>query len=225
MVESGFLSEAQMSDSARTEAPAHEPSSVKDAKWWLHKFSDNTVPVVIASLIVGTCVYQIEEARYKDITDGLRTQIGTQVATIQGQAATIKNEDATITQLREQLKGRSPELAAIQANRDEIRAGLQNFYVQGGELFRRKISDEPSLNKWMTDANSWAIETQNWIAGNMGHAAVEKFVDQGNTGDVNWGDSFNQTHTNARNTIARFRRNLSTLIETAAWDGRPERTK
>jgi hypothetical protein len=147
------------------------------------------------------------------------------VATIQGHAATIKNEDATIAQLREQLKGTSPELAAIQANRDAFRIGLQNFYMRGGELFRRKISDEPSLNQWMTDVNSWAIETQNWIAGNMGQPAVEKFVDQGNTGDVNWGDSFNQAHTNVRNTIARFRRNLSTLIETAAWDGRPERTK
>ena len=102
-----------MSDSARTEAPAHEPSSIKDAKWWLHKIADNTVPVAIASLIVGASVYQIEEVRYKDITDGLRTQIGTQAATIQGQAATIKHEDATIAQLREQLKGTSPELAAI----------------------------------------------------------------------------------------------------------------
>jgi hypothetical protein len=153
MVESGFLSEAQMSDSARTEPPAHEPSSVKDAKWWLHKFADNTVPVVIASLIVGTCVYQIEEARYKDITDGLRTQIGTQVETIQGQAATIKNEDATIAQLREQLKGTSPELAAIQETGMRYAPDCRTF-VQGGELFRRKISDEPSLNKWMTDANS-----------------------------------------------------------------------
>ncbi len=81
-----------MPDSARTEATAHEPSSVKDAKWWLHKFADNTVPVVIESIIIGTGVYWIEEARYKDITDGLRTQIGTQVATIQGQAATIKPE-------------------------------------------------------------------------------------------------------------------------------------
>ena len=110
----------------------------------------------------------------------------------------------------------------MRLNRDEIRAGLRNFYVRIGELFRRTIPDVPSLNKWTTDVNSWAIETQNWIAGKMAQAAVEKFVDQGNTGDVSWGDSFNQSHTNVRNTIARY---LSTLIETAAWDGRPERTK
>jgi hypothetical protein len=207
-----------MLNSAKTEAPAHEPSSVKDAKWWLHKIADNAVPIVIASVVAGTFVYQFEEARYKDITDGLHTQNGTQ-------AATIKNEDATITQLREQLKGTSPELAAIQANRDKIRGALQNFYVQGGELFRRKVSDEPSLNKWLNDANSWVNETGMWITENMGQAAGEKFVDQGNSGDVGWGDSFNQIHTNGRNMVARFRRNLSTLIETAAWDGRSEKMK
>ena len=127
--------------------------------------------------------------------------------------------------MREQLKGTSPELAAIRANRDKIRGALQNFYVQGGELFRRKVSDEPSLNKWLNDGNSWVTETEKWIAENMGQAAGEKFVDQGNSADVGWSDSFNQIHVNARNMIARFRRNLSTLIETAAWDGRSERMK
>ena len=214
-----------MSDSARTEAPAHEPSSIKDAKWWLHEIADNTVPVAIASLIVGASVYQIEEVRYKDITDGLRTQIGTQAATIQGQAATIKHEDATIAQLREQLKGTSPELAAIQANRDEIRAGLQNFYVQSGELFRRKISDEPSLNKWITDANSWVTETQKWIAENMGRPPVKnswiKAIRRMSTGVI---PSTRRTLTRATQSPASVEISR-TLIETAAWDGRPERTK
>ena len=53
--------------------------------------------------------------------------------------------------------------------------------MQSGELSRRKISYEPSLNKWITDANSWVTETQKWIAENMGQAAGEKFVDEGNT--------------------------------------------
>ena len=91
-------------------------------------------------MVAGTFVYQFEEARYKDITDGLRTQNGTQ-------AATIKNEDATITQLREQLKGTSPELAAIQANRDKIsrrvaeflRARWRAFPAQG---FRRAVVEQ-----------------------------------------------------------------------------------
>ena len=153
-------------------------------------------------MIAGTFVYQFEEARYKDITDGLRTQNGTQAATIQGQAATI-------TQLREQLKGTSPELAAIQANRDRIRGALQNFYVQGGELFRRKVSDEPSLNKWLNDGNSWVTETEKWIAENAGAGRrPEVHQDQGNSADVGWSNSFNQIHVNARNMIARFRRNL-----------------
>ena len=214
-----------MPDSVRTETLIPEPSSVKDAKWWFHKISESAVPIMLVSVFVGMAVYQIEETRYKDITEGFRTQIGTQAATIQGQAATIKNEDATIAQLREQLNGTSPELAAIQANRDYVRAGLQSFYVRGGELFRRKVSDEPTLNKWITDANAWVSETEKWIAENMGEAAGEKFVDMGNTADVGWVDSFNQIHTNMRNSVARFRRNLSTLIETAAWDGRLERTK
>jgi hypothetical protein len=192
-----------MPDPARTEAPAHEPSSVKDAKWWLHKLADSAVPIIIASVVAGTAVYQFEEARYKDITDGLRTQIGTQAATIQGQAGTIKNEDATITQLREQLKGTSPELAAIQANRDKIRGALQNFYVQGGELFRRKVSDEPSLNKWVNDGNYWVTETEKWIAENMGQAAGEKFVDQGNTADISWGDSFNRSAASSMNALTK----------------------
>ncbi len=221
----GYLCVGHMTESAITETSHHEPSALKDARWALQKVYENGLPILFVSAILCGLVFWVQEIRYKDKMDGLNNQIGTQKATIQEQSATIQNQSATIAQLREQLKGTSPELAAIQANRDQIRAGLKSFYVRGGELFRRKVSDEPSLNQWTADANAWALETQSWIAGNMGDAARERFLDMGNTADVGWVDSFNQIHTNMRNSVARFRRNLSTLIETAAWDGHPERAK
>jgi uncharacterized coiled-coil protein SlyX len=214
-----------MSNSATTEPPAHEPSALKDAKWTVHKVVENWLPIVFVSLSFGGLVFWGQKIRYKDKMDGLNNQIGTQNATIQEQSATIQNQSATIAQLREQLKGTSPELAAIQANRDTIRAGLKAFYIRGGEIFRRKVVDEPTMNNWVNDANSWYVETAKWINEHMGEAAVEKFIDMGNTADVGWGDSFSQIHTNMRNSVARYRRNLSTLIETAAWDGHPERQK
>ncbi len=211
-----------MSDSVRTEATTHEPSSVKDAKWWLHKIADSAIPVIIASGIAGTAIYQLEDIRYKDITDGLRTQIGTQAATIQGQAATIKNEDATIAQLREQLKGTSPQLAAIQANRDAIRSQLQKFYIEGAGLFNRPVSSDADVQKLQADTTTWANAVTQWALQNMGEAATAKIHDEGTGISVIWTRRFNELHGNLMNYIVLRRRNLATLIETAAWDGVPK---
>jgi hypothetical protein len=53
----------------------------------------------------------------------------------------------------------------------------------------------------------------------MGDAASARLLDHGTGFGVNWGKSFNPDHSNTLNYIAMIRHNLSTLIETAAWDG------
>jgi hypothetical protein len=58
------------------------------------------------------------------------------------QRATIENLKIQNGVLQEELKGTSPQLAAIQTQRDSIRRSLQEFYVHGAELFNRSISSE-----------------------------------------------------------------------------------
>src|SRR5271157_6022670 len=58
------------------------------------------------------------------------------------QRATIATQQATIDQLRDQLRGTSPQLAAIQAGRDRIRKQLQEFYVEAMRLDSTKVTNE-----------------------------------------------------------------------------------
>jgi hypothetical protein len=84
--------------------------------------------------MLAVLVYWWMTVRYSDQIAGLHTAIETHEATIRAQEAGSKNEEITIAnlqntiaQLQEQLKGTSPQLAAIQASRDKLRKQLQEF--------------------------------------------------------------------------------------------------
>jgi len=132
--------------------------------------------------------------------------------------STVTTQQATISQLQEQLRGTSPQLAAIQAGRDRIRKKLQEFYVQGGTLFNRPSVNGDALKTYNDETVAWATSIGKWTQENMGDAAASRIFDPGSGTGVMW-NGFNSDQSNIRNYIVMIRRNLSSLIETAAWDG------
>ena len=110
-----------------------------------------TAPVafLVTSCVLAAIVYWWMGTRYGDQISDLQITLGTKDATIKKQGVdshyqelTVTNLQNTITQLQEQLKGASPQLAALQANRDKIRKQLQLFYILGGDLLSRSVSDQ-----------------------------------------------------------------------------------
>jgi hypothetical protein len=58
------------------------------------------------------------------------------------------------------------QAAAIADKRAEIRAKLQHFYIQGGNLLNLNIPkdiSQPDFKKYIGDVTSWAIATSQWI--------------------------------------------------------------
>ena len=135
--------------------------------------------------------------------------------------ATIGTKDGLIGQLQEELKGTSPQLAAIQAGRDKIRKQLQMYYVQGGDLLNRNIGTKEEMTKFIEDANAWAKAIGDWAMKNMGEAATARIFDSETIPSLVWTNAVSPEYSNVKNYIIGVRRNLSSLIETAAWDGSP----
>jgi hypothetical protein len=81
-----------------------------------------------------------------------------------------------------------------------------------------KSADQKVFDDWKASAQGWADKTGHWINDNMGDAAREKFYDNSSGTSLIYSAAFNTEHNNYLNFLSRLRRNLSTLIETNAWD-------
>ena len=132
--------------------------------------------------------------------------------------AAVSSRDGEINQLQEELRGSSPQLAAIQAGRDRVRNKLQTFYVEGSRLFAVPPQADKDLPNYQRRVEAWGHNVDTWVLANMGDAAQAKIFDPGNGSGVVW-TGYGDQQSNIRNFIIMVRRNLSTLIETAAWDG------
>jgi hypothetical protein len=113
---------------------------------------------------------------------------------------------------------------AIADKRVSIRTKLQEFYIQGGNLLNVNISkDTPqqAFEKYIADVNNWANSTSQWIKENLGDAAQARFLDTADISIINWGRAATPAHNNAINYLTVWRKNLSQLIESSAWDQIP----
>ena len=148
--------------------------------------------------------------------------------------ATIQNQQSHIATLEEELKGAAPQLAALQARRAAIRSKLLEFYVAAGPLMKID-GPEPDLpNKQFSPGvvdnfvqqhlrlvDLWEKQTSEWIGDNLGPAAQARFLDISNMPSFVW--SFKNLGVNGdltiqMNRLSNERKNLASLIETAAYD-------
>jgi len=132
---------------------------------------------------------------------------------------------ATVGQLQNELKGASPQLAAMQARRAAARNKLLELYVAVGPLIGKPIPVNLNDKKGMEEAFSslqqraalWTNETAAFIEQNLGPAARDRFLDVSNMPIYGWGNAI-EGYDALMNTLANRRKNLSLLIETAAYD-------
>jgi len=98
---------------------------------------------------------------------------------------------------------------------------LQAFYVESGPLKNTEIPKTAPIeqfNSYKNAIQAWADKVGHWINDNMGEAAKEKFYDDSSGMFLMYGNAYNDEDNRYKNFITRLRRNLSTLIETNAWD-------
>jgi septal ring factor EnvC (AmiA/AmiB activator) len=72
--------------------------------------------------------------------------------------ATIQALQSTKGQLQEELKGTSPELAAIQANRNAVRRQLQQYYVEAGEFLQKPMGTKEQIANDTNEINVGGIK-------------------------------------------------------------------
>jgi hypothetical protein len=118
--------------SADVKPPPEDPGWVKTVRWlWHYSVGEGRAikKAPVATLIVwgalGYASYWYLSAHYTERLDNLTTAN----AALQ----------ATVGQLQNELKGASPQLAAMQARRAAIRDKLLEFYVAAGPLIDAQI--------------------------------------------------------------------------------------
>jgi hypothetical protein len=101
------------------------------------------------------------------------------------------------------------------------KAELQKFFIEAGVLLNtpidRAISDQ-DFKKYSDSVELWINTTGKWIRDNLGDAALAKFLDRSTTTFLMYDASVNTMHNNIINGLVSIRKNLSTLVETNAWD-------
>jgi hypothetical protein len=134
--------------------------------------------------------------------------------------ATISNKDSQIEMLEEQLKG-APVPAAIQAKRAGLREKLQAFYVEAGKLRARGFSGaltQDNFPQYRDEYLRWVNSASDWIKGKMGEAARERFLDEGEGSAFRYTAAINDEHNIILTRLAKYRENLTKLIESNSWD-------
>jgi hypothetical protein len=194
--------------------PPEPPEFIKWARWLDHyvRYEGEVIRKAPGAFAIGVL------AAGAFIFFGLEWHHGSVDAT---KDATIENQKSNIAVLEEEVKGLPPQQAAINVKRKKIVEQLQSFYVEAGPLINQEIPKSAPIeqfNSWKINAQAWADKTGHWISDNMGDAAREKFYDDGNGTFLFYSSSYNEEHNRYKNFLARLRRNLSTLIETNAWD-------
>jgi hypothetical protein len=106
-------------------------------------------------------------------------------------------------------------------NRAVTKAQLQQFYIEAGQLMGQQldksISDE-DFKKYSDSVDAWLNKTAGWIENNLGPAATARFLDGSGSMSFTFTGAVNRQHNNIINSMTTFRKNLSILIETNAWD-------
>jgi hypothetical protein len=106
-------------------------------------------------------------------------------------------------------------------NRAATREKLQALYIECGNLLNAPIPkgiSDAEFKKYSDVVDAWLNVAATWIGGNLGDAAKAKFLDRSSAPFLMYDAAANTQHNNILNALTAFRRNLSTLIETNAWD-------
>jgi hypothetical protein len=168
---------------------------------------------VSAAIFIGTALVWLVVL---DWQPGIRIFVAALIGAV---SLIVFAESFRLINAREQyvLAKASPVIDKRAATRDK----LQEFYIEAGMLLDTQIakgvSDE-DFKKYADGIDVWLNNTANWIGGNLGPAAKAKFLDRSSAPFMMYNAAANDKHNNIINALTAFRKNLSTLIETNAWD-------
>jgi hypothetical protein len=160
----------------------------------------NWRPILIAAAVLTAGLWYLTKSRYEDAIGNLTTANTAQ--------------QATIAMLQEELKGASPQLAAIQSRRASIRQGLLDRYVQNSKLISTDVwaAGVTKNDAYVADTQKWEAETSDYIQKNLGDAAQARFLATANsTGGATKAQTAWYRMMNLRDT-------LNTIIESATFD-------
>jgi hypothetical protein len=161
--------------------PPEPPELVKWARWLVHyaRYEGAVIKKAPAAFLIGVGAV------------GAIIYLGLQWHNAGAEAtkdATIQNQQAHIATLEGELKGASPQLAAIEARRAATRGHLLEMYIAGGPL-TKAVMPPPDLPKGgrspeqvnafvkqVSDAiEAWEKTTGGWLKDNLGPAAEALF--------------------------------------------------
>jgi len=168
---------------------------------------------VAAAIFIGTALIWIV---LLDWQPGVRIFVAASVGAI---SLIVFSESFRLINIREQRV--LSQASAVIDKRLEKREKLQQFYIEAGALLdtpvAKTISDQ-DFKTYSDMIDAWATQTANWIGENLGAAARAKFLDRSSAPFLMYNAAANEKHNNIINALTAFRKNLSTLIETSAWD-------
>ena len=115
-------------------------------------------------------------------------------------------------------------------HKQEILAGLEKIYIDSGELTRRSISgvtnrittpSDEDVKKYHRDFKNWEQSSSQWIKGNIGESAMERYLDPAGNPLLMYAQGSNYTYNDEYNQIRHRleeeRRNLSAIMESKLY--------
>jgi len=105
--------------------------------------------------------------------------------------------------------------------RDQVRARLQEFYSRLHALQSRPFprdTPEEKFEAWVQEVNKWEQSTKEWVAANLGEAAVRRLFDFSSLMSVSLIGRFNDRNGKILPRLGCVTKNLTSLIESGAWD-------
>jgi hypothetical protein len=168
---------------------------------------------VSAAIFIGTAIVWIVVL---DWQSGIRIFVAALIGAV---SLIVFSESFRLINSREQAL--VAQASKVTDKRAEKRAQLQEFYIEAGQLMsqqlQKPVSDE-DFKKYSDSMDAWLNKTANWIGVNLGPAAQAKFLDRTGAMTFSYSGAVNAEHNNIINSMTVFRKNLSILIETSAWD-------
>jgi hypothetical protein len=181
---------------------------------------DAPAAYIVGVAILGGVIFAVLDWHYRE--------------EIANKDSTIQTQQARIGTLEGELKGASPQLAALEARRAASREHLLELYVAPAELtkvetpppdlpYNGHSSDQIKALVASVDATTrnWENTTASWLEKNLGPAAKSRFLDISNMPVYSWSLSDignNSELTSILNRVVNERKNLAVLIETSAYD-------
>ena len=122
---------------------------------------------------------------------------------------------------RETIEDQQRQIQELGNKRKLKIAKLRDYYIEVDQFIRARFKEdgnEDEINDYVKKANDWIGSAHVWVKENLGKSAAAKLTDTSQIYAASICGVYNQRHSSVILNMEKYKENISTLIESDAWD-------